>query len=321
MRKKSVFLAIILLLIFSSGRGGKQNKSNVNDNGSLTNGGFIVADSDYYYYVKNFSKKTIYRKSKNGGVEEELLSTDWGISGMTLYNDNIFFCCNGLCKCGKDGSDFSRMIEEDLYGIIITDDWITFGNRYRIKTDGTEMSELGDMNGIYRYRIGQYDGNIYYSDSEDVSSLMMRPVDSSEGRPLLEGGVMLWTIDDGWIYYVNSNDPHIIKRMKTNGGNSQQVLNAKESNDLNRRHVTIYVNCFNVCNGWIYYVLNGDDIYLAKTDGSEMERISKSDAENLMVIDDSIFFRESDSGTRSCSIYRMGTDGEGLEEWAEGNLW
>lgn len=319
MRKKSVFLAIILLLVFSSGCGGKQNKSNVNDNGSLTNGGFIVADSDYYYYVKNFSKKTIYRKSKNSGVEEELLSTDWRISGMTLYNDSIFFCCNGLCKCGKDGSDLSKMIEEDLYGIIITDDWITFGNRYRIKTDGTEMTEIGGMKGIYNYMIGQYGGNIYYS--EDTSSLMMRALDSSEGRPLFEGRLRSWTIDDGWIYYVNAEDPHIIKRMKTNGGDSREVLNAKESKDLNKRHVIVSVSCLNVCDGWIYFVLNEDDIYRAKTDGSEMERISKSDAENLIVIDDSIFFRESDSGTRSCSIYRMGTDGEGLEKWAEGNLW
>ncbi len=242
------------------------------------------------------------------------LETRGQISELTVHGECIFFRNNGLCRITKDGNDYTKLIEEDLPGLYIDGDWVYYGNKYKIKTDGTESEVVCETGEIHEHTMN-YDGkyayfNETYVDGSYTKSMGIGKRKLNDAKKEIINDISFveyMTVKDEYIYY---EDKDSLCRMKVDGSDEQTLLQAPCS-----------VTSINVTDDSIFFCCGIDGygkdrgIYRSDKNGENIECLYEGDAVNLIIIDDWIYFKEKESGVYSCSINRIRTDGSGFEEF------
>lgn len=289
------------------------------ENCNMVNGGFVIKDGeDLMYTVPNnhFDRGSyvICRRKPSGESDEVLIEVEGKISELTIYGEYVFFRNNGLCRITKEGNNYTKLIDEDLSGLYIDNDWVYYGNKYRIKVDGTESEIVCESGEICSHTMN-YDGkyayfNETYKEDSYIKSMGIgkRKLDESEKDIINEiSFVEYMTVKDDYIYY---EDGKSLCRMKTDGSDVQTLLQAPCS-----------VTSINVTDDNIFFCCGIDGygknrgIYRADKNGENVECLYKGNAVNIVIIDDWIYFKEKESGIYSCSINRIRTDGSQCEEF------
>ena len=239
-----------------------------------------------------------------------------------------------LNKMRSDGSK-KQYVGWGSWNINIVDDWIYFSCRYRMRLDGTEVTDLSDNFGDF---VTIRDGWIYYADLDDDGKLYRMRVDGSGQELLASDRCRSINLIEDWIYYAGYNSEGWgIYRIRTDGtdrerlrdgGGCLQIVDGEiyiGSGGMIFRvlsdwvHMEIVIDyesaklsAFNIADGWIYYSSWEGGIFRVRLDGTDRQKLSNDkDVDRIVIVEDWIFFYRWDANDRK--IYRMRLDGSDWE--------
>lgn len=251
------------------------------------NGGWIYyVYTDFIGYFDN-NKSHIY-KVCNDGTEETLLYTHFdGIIDICSADEWIYF--TGI----KEGTVWSEDFDYNQ-------DYMSI---YKIRTDGTEKTELMSYNDSF-HNLLVSDGWIYFTIYKNKNYYLYKiRTDGSEPTILTGNAVQPNYIDNiigDWIYFHIQNQEKYYKILKDGTQEKELSGSAKIKissnivdgwsyytdaennickinmhNDEKIKLNSDYSRYVNAAGDWIYYVNNEDsNIYKIRTDGSERTRIT-----------------------------------------------
>ncbi|UNC92238.1 DUF5050 domain-containing protein [Candidatus Contubernalis alkaliaceticus] len=245
-----------------------------NTTGNIVNGAFVAHQGEWIYYSNPSDRGNLY-------------------------------------KIKKDGSEYTRLNNDDSGYINVVGDWIYYSNYdddnriYKIGTDGLGRTLLSDY--YWNFFISVVDNWVYFTGCEfhddDYSNLYKMRTDGSELTILDKGfdGHFSFTgvnVVGDWIYY---SDMINIYKIRLDGREKTSVVGDGAVS-------------LNVVDDWIYYVNIDDDytIYKITTDGSNRTRLNYHDSDSLNVYGDQIYFNCWEDDYSIYSLYNMRTDGSNL---------
>lgn len=143
---------------------------------------------------------------------------------------------------------------------------------------GLQTNRAGYANPLETVTMVTYDVRILLDGAQavrDESKPQYVPYSVNAGGNATAG---LAARENGYIYFINSNDSGRIYRMKNDGTEQQKISNKRA------RFLT-------VCEGWVYYssVSDGLRFYRSKIDGSADELVYKASMSNFIITGDRIF--------------------------------
>ena len=278
--------------------------------GNISNMG-LVAEQDGWIYFSDCSNAGSLCRVRSGDIGDgkkiEILVQD-ECSYISVSGDWIYYCNDSddgcLYRVKTDGSGRERIVKGSTSYITVTEEWIYYieyvsskstGEIYRIRT-----SLLGDKQLLADdCKRMALDGNrIYYVDSEyDLYSVGT----DGTGRTMLTNKDIPYSLNvaDGWIYYQNNNDEDTLYRIRTDGTERGQVLDAD-------------AEFLNVYGGWIYFGLDtqddnrGTSLWKVRTDGTGEVKLADCTCLRLNVIDGYVYYVDS---TQNYDLFRVPADG------------
>ena len=188
MRIISSFIVMILTATNLSGCASTNvsNQSMGNTVGNITNMGFISSSSkdDWIYYANT--------------------------------NDQ-----NKLYKMKADGSNPTKITDDQAYDLNVVDDWIYYraldknAMMYKMKTDGTSKTQLTKEPSGY---INVVDDWIYYSDYSGYTPVMYKmKTDGSGKQKITDDYSEQLLVLEPYVFYRNGNDDSAFYRIKNDG--------------------------------------------------------------------------------------------------------
>ncbi len=291
-----------------------------NYDGNMVNGGYITIDEENYYfaiYWYQFGEAYLYCRNNNG-VDTQIIKMDGRIENICITEDRIYFTNDGLYSVNKDGSNLTKLIDEDINnGVYQSGEYIYYGNKYRLRKDGSDITEVGTESIIIPYTLNCYENYYYYneSDGNEIVEVKRRKMDESKSEMLMDGGsgktgtgIRNMIVYDDHIYYImasrDENIRHTIYRCELDGDNNEEWA-----------HTDADIGYINAYNGKLYYT--GIGITQIDIDtGEQIHIYDQSAAYKLQIIGDWVYFLKLPNGVGSDTIYRVKTDGSTLEKYA-----
>lgn len=272
---------------------------------NIFNRGLAVADEDWIYGARTYKLYAVKKdETKKYKICDDIVSS-LNIINKTLYyiNYSNMEGVGNLYKINKDGTNRTRINNEDSYYPVVIGDWIYYSTRSsmkpnytfdskicKIKTDGTNRSILIEGNGKDTYNMFYlYKGFIYYVNI--IDSKLYRMDTQGRNKKKISDTLMstdgYLSVSDDWIYYVtpesNTNINNQLYRMKLDGSYEELVI--KDS-----------ISSINISDDWIYYV--GWDnfdrkLYKIKIGDKQKSIILDKDVFNINIVGNSIFCMDS----------------------------
>jgi len=231
-----------------------------------------------------------------------------------------------IMNCG-----FAAMSGDTIFYINAND-----GNKiYRIRKDEPK-GEL--INSDYARCLNVVGDMVYYfkylanSDGIQEYSIYKMRFDGSDCQKACTAGSLSYFIDDGWIYYTDYFDNQKLYRVRTDGTESERVVDdnigtlfcvvwnlifyrnntefCKMKFDGTERIVLDWIDTWNfvVNDDWIYYnnLKDFSTLYKIKTDGTLKQKLNDHESESMNVSGDWIYYIRVDEENH---LYRIKTDG------------
>ena len=221
-------------------------------------------------------------------------------SGDWVYYRNDSDSGN-LYKMRTDGTDRTKLNDDNSYYINVIGDWIYYNNNsddnklYKIRTDGTDRTKLNDDESFYINVIGDW---VYYCNWSDNFKLLYKICTDGTGKTKLndDNSGYINVIGD-WVYYSNNSDDNKLYKIRTDGTERTKLSD----------HGSEYIN---VIGDWVYYISTSDNNkpYKIRTDGNDRTKLSDEWYNSINVADDWIYYSSWDESDR---LYKMHTDGTG----------
>lgn len=261
---------------------------------SISDGWIYYTYTDFTGYFDN-NKSYIY-KVRNDGTEETLVYSHFdGIHGISALNNWIYFI--GI----KEGTIWSEDFDYNQ-------DYV---NIYKIRTDGTEKTEIISYNHSFNNLYITEDW-IYYDILEDESFCLYKiNTDGTEAVKLTSNTIQpnyIVNIIGDWIYYCvyNSIQNQIIYyKIRTDGTQETELT------DNEKIRISFYI-----IDDWSYYTDNNDNnnIYKINMYNDETVKLNSDNSRYMNVINNWIYYvNEEDS-----NIYKISTDGTGRTRITDG---
>ncbi|MCL1866480.1 MAG: DUF5050 domain-containing protein [Oscillospiraceae bacterium] len=273
----------------------------------------ISGDWIYYNSVSDYK---LYKIRTNGSDKTKLSDEEWLFvmeeSGDWLYCRESSSGGTGFSKMRKDGTEYTKFTDDD-YDLIefidVVDDWIYYyavryeyegaiteyesNVLYKMRTDGTEVTELCDKTDRYIKAI--IDDWVYYIKFTISSGMNLHrmSLDGTNDTLLAEEILQDFLIDKDWIYYQQLFYPR--------KGVNKIRLDGTEKTNLGFAALSP-LNIF-IQDDWIYscyysldYSTGRYDNHLGKirTDGSELTDLSDN-ANHIYAVEDNWIYYQEDS--------------------------
>ena len=155
---------------------------------------------------------------------------------------------SGKQKLSNDSSDHLNLFDERLY-YHNSDDY----GIYSMKTDGSDRQRLGNGAAM---GINVVDDRIFYAGG----GIFSMNADGSDVRTLCDDDSMYLNVSGGRIFYSNWYDSRKLYSISLDGSDRRK-LNDDDS------------SLINIVGHWVFYLYD-DLMYMMRTDGSELQRIS-----------------------------------------------
>jgi len=273
-------------------------------------------------------------------------------SGIVAESDGWIYYHNPsvaghLYKMRVDGSDRTKLNEDESYYINVYRDWVYYcngsdnGSLYKIRLDGSERTKLNDgecafLNvvvtgrGIDAYYANGKDDNLIYIQSSDSNGIM--PTDYNTELAADADGRFINVVGD-WIYYYH--DESALYKIRTDGTERTRLRdgeflfmnvvddwvyysNVRDNCNLYKMNIDgtgmTKLNddasfWINASGDWIFYSNDSDrgSLYKIRTDGSEKTKLNDYNTTGISIVSEWIFFINADD---NC-LYRIRTDGTG----------
>jgi len=212
-------------------------------------------------------------------------------------------------KMKMDGSQVIDLGEHYAFEMNLIGDWIYYaglsgGQINKIKTDGSEMTQLGDVNSSFITPFIVQDDQIYYSNYDDKLRLYTMKTDGTNNTKLSDTPVEIFRVEGDWIYFsaIIMTDPESerkieLRKIRINGKDEKILDNAWVNGELV------------IDKGWIYYRAEPDfGLYRIRTDGTKKTKVFDLMIENLNIANDRLYF----SNLKDNSIQSSNLDGSSV---------
>ncbi|MFE8701516.1 DUF5050 domain-containing protein [Cytobacillus sp. FJAT-54145] len=274
-----------------------------NTAGNIMNTGFLGKENEWIYFNKRQGQEVYgaLMKKQTDLTMETLLASYEDPSYINILNGWVYFRSgwnNGrIFKIRTDGTELTQINDDSSTNILVRGDWVYYVNQsdgakiYKIRVNGTERTKLNEDQSSTINLIGNY---IYYQNVSNQQKPYRVNIDGTERTKLNDTGVYSMLIQGDWIYFRNPADESRIYRMKIDGSSIMRLSDVPASN-------------LNVSNGWIYYTtvsVPGGDLYKMRLDGSEKTYLNEEFVTNIIIFEDWIYYTRTEK-----MIYRIKTDG------------
>lgn len=259
-------------------------------------GELAVVFDDWVYFNKKSDANKLYRVSLDGSSESKV--NDIRVYALNENNGRLYFSDLDqnyrLSSAKLDGSDLKIISEDMSSDLLFLDGWLYYlnhsdsGREYRIKGNekekvitvskatplsGDESVFAGFGNSNSNLLSGGYfvsvnDDVIFVGLPEDMQGMYRMNKNSTDPTierisPDLGRSLNVWK---DWVYYINESDYSSIYRMRSDGSETQIVLDQS-------------VGSLMIKGNWMYFISNSDNsrVYRAKVDGSELMKISETE--------------------------------------------
>lgn len=273
-----------------------------NTSGNLANGGCVAIQDDWIFYVIPQAENNYLYKEKIDGTEKVIIHPE-GLKYITAINvvgDWVYFI-NSATTSNGEGLYATYNIDEKLY---------------RMKIDGTELTQLSQDNIYY---IVVVNDTIYYVNQSDNSRIYKMKTDGTDNTLINNDKSRSINVIDDWIYYINySDDIQDICKVKTDGTNKQSLEKVQWGRQLmvyqdklyfidtddnfydnissidldgnNRTHIIKDVSSYNISNNMIFYSVYDKGTFSSEINGSNKEKLSIDDSWNINIWNNWIFY-------------------------------
>lgn len=265
-------------------------KTLAQDVGELT-----LVVNDWVYFNKATDQDKLYRVKLDGSDEQKV--NDLRVYSLNVNQDRLYYSdLNNnyrLSSSKLDGTDIKVISEDKVSDILFIHGWMYYlnhtdgGREYRLKGNQSEkiiaVSKVTPLSADEPEfeGVGNTSGNLvsggHFAQVQDAlvfSGLSMEmPGMYRMENNSLESNVELISPDQGrslnvwkeWLYYINESDNSSIYRMRSDGSETQLVLDQSVGNLM-------------IKGNWMYFISHFDNqrIYRAKVDGSQLSAISQS---------------------------------------------
>ena len=296
--KIKLFLATILGCVMLSGCESKvesklQGEIGNND-GNITNIGSVCQKGDTIYY-QNFEDKFSIYKSVNGGEGQKLNSgTSYFIN---VVGDYVYYVHEDsdfhIYKMKTDGSENTEIVDKSAYYMTVYNDYIYFVNYddnqalYKVKTDGSELKKLVDT--ICYYPIVADDGYIYYIDYKNGGKVT-RITPNGDLMEVMDDKnpitAAYLNYNDGKLYYTNA--------VTESEGSKADYQNFLFCYDIEKKTTSTVIESpcadINIYDGRIYYNnLEDSKVYSCNLKGEDKKLICDENGMFINLTDESLY--------------------------------
>ncbi len=272
--------------------------------------GVVATQDDYVFYVYNDGLHSRLVREKLDGydindIKPNEIKSPWSIN---VVGDWIYFVDNRttfeqvgfshiinqdskLFKMKIDGSELTKLTDDDVNSVIVVEDHIYFvnssdgGRIYRVDVDGSNERVINNDNSMF---LNIYKSKIYYINNTGRDSLWQirkMDLDGSNNQLLIEANVasQLKVYNDR-IYYTSLDSDY-------NSTISSVALDGTDKKNHTRR---ISVSTYNVFGNDIYYTIYDTGINKTNLDGGSNTKISVDSPNDLVLLNGCIFYTAND---------------------------
>lgn len=283
-----IIIALVIvagLLIFSIFNG---NKKVGNEIGNIRNYGYATKKGNTIYYLapnELSTKVGIFSVDSNGENKKEIFMNDKDILSLNVYGNYLYFITTVVID-PENPDEYDNQI-------------------CRVKTDGKDFEIINDNEfNDYCYEIYAVNNKIYYI-GED-SNIYKMNLDGSNRELVSDNETGYIGITDKYIIYneeidENAEIPSYQTCIMNLDGTEKRVILE------NTRLYTV-----NVINDVIYYTDKDLRIYKVNLDGTENELVFETEAYNLNVTEDYIYYlnyADIENEDKTICINRVNLDG------------
>lgn len=252
----------------------------------------IIEHKGWIYYAHN-EENTLYKMKPDGSEKSKVIG---GTDFMQFEGDYVYYFnqSQGVSRTKLDGSQPETVFQGDgmnTFGFYVSNEWIFLpekdGSVTRIKTDGTEKSEIAKLTD-FQGEFWASQSFLFFNDQKNTYRMNF----DGTGKERISDRVFIFYGDDEWIYYSMVNDkeePVGTYRMMLDGSQPKELSDGVIV-DLDEEYL---------------YVVKKDGLYRAKLDGSSPEKLNEEEMWQFFCVGgDQIFY-----GEYSGAAYRMNLDG------------
>jgi hypothetical protein len=203
----------------------------------------------------------------------------------------IFTICS-LSACMPSSQPVTKMGNSNANivngGMSITDgDWIYFwnnaneGHLYRMKTDGTQESEICEDTPYY---MNLHEGWIYFVNGSDNRKIYRIKTDGTDRQLLNETSASNLIIYNGWMYFMDVTNP-------TDNENYARIFKAKLDGSEKEMISSTPAQNFNLDKAWIFFLsMKDNQLMKVRTNGSDEKKISDVPMMSFQISDNSGYY-------------------------------
>lgn len=265
-----------------------------NTAGNIINVGLFAEDDSYIYYDDISSDHKLYRKNKNSANKVKL--SDDEANNINVYNGFIYYTneTDGgkIYKMKIDGTGKTKLSDDSRSSnVSVVDGSIYYTNKnggiYKLKIDGSERVKV-------TYDVAQFinvvDGFIYYRNGSDNGAIYKISINGDHMTKLSDDNATMIVVSGNFIYYTKLNSEGIFK-MDLSGNNLNEIYSQSAP--------------LNVDGDYVYFLLNGGDIYRMGLAGENVTKLSEGTSVGYVsVLNGSIYFADSifEAGVPACML-------------------
>lgn len=268
-------------------------------------GGFVATQAGWIYYSRFTDDYAALYKMRTDGSGQMKFEGVHGYS-LNVVGDWIYFInpddADTPYKMRTDGSELQKLSDYSCSSISVCGDWVYsdgYGDNstyYKMRTDGSEQSELTDFTVVSNFCDGE-SGYVIKKSMEDGGVIRV-PLDGSKQiRVVNDIPFKGFLVAEDCVYYVDSNDSWVIKKVDLDGTNVKEVYRAPDM-----------ITAFNLYEdklivGYGEYATNGDntigrEVAIVDLTTGETIRSWEAHTDPLCVGEGFLFYTEDNEGMR-----------------------
>ncbi len=245
---------------------------------------YINADENYLYYVRD-----------NGDDH----------TAFSFLNVDT----NSLIRCNRNNGEKVKILDHapSLYSALLGNyiyfihyDEETASTLYRVKIDGTELSQVSSNPYYTCCTVGQY---LYYSGMDNDHYLYRYDTETDSQSLVLTQNVWMPVVTGSYVYYMDIDEDYRLCRADLYNQTTEVLVEER-------------IDCFQVYDNGIFYQTNQDPgLYRCTLSGGGQTLISSGNYTNLCVAGEYLYFSAfSDENT----VYRVRLSGTKIDTFHPG---
>jgi len=291
-------------------------------NTNLINSSYFVRQGDWIYY-QNIMIENSLNKIKIDNTGKTVL-LDHNVSYINIISDWLYFVdgnyeLNRLARIKTDGTEYGIILDHSCTDLIVKDDWMYFidisndRHIYKIKIDGTQLTELSTESAIKLNLSGDSLIYTYHPDSDtNFKKIEIHKIATDGLKPLVlrtssttSASFSGMVTDNLTVYYSSGASSAAVSAMTIKKVN----LDATGYNVL----ISDPSSLLGLADEWLYYVYytnSTEKMIRRHKDGTDFEIISELGNYTMVsILEDKIVYYDGVLG----NFYMMNLDGSSLQ--------